>query len=355
MSRETIEWLNTNILRGFTDKRGHAWHYTASAQGVEPNHYPDAIPVEDLYRRLFGWEAQARALYSEDALGQKTIVPGHVAWCRSDTGAVLGIHSDGYKGHQYAEWCVKSVETVLDSGLSIASAGLLSGGAVAWVQVEMPENVETPEGVTFRPFLMATTSFDGSIANTMQRGFTDVVCDNTRAQFLAERGETYRVKHTRHSALDITKARSDLGVLYGMADAFSQDIARLCAIDITDAEWSRFVEAHVPIKDETSKRSVTMSTKVREGLAKMWNTDTRVTPWRGTAWGAIQAVNTYAHHESIVRNVGRVERNMMRVVEGKAAEGDRTAVATLASVLPEGKRLALMTPPVDRGRILVAV
>ncbi len=29
MSRETLNWLNTNTLIGFTDKRGHAFHWRA--------------------------------------------------------------------------------------------------------------------------------------------------------------------------------------------------------------------------------------------------------------------------------------------------------------------------------------
>ena len=48
MSQETVNWLNTMTLIGFTDQRGHAWHYRASAQSDEPNHYAAAIPVEDV-------------------------------------------------------------------------------------------------------------------------------------------------------------------------------------------------------------------------------------------------------------------------------------------------------------------
>ena len=57
MSQETPEWLNTNTLIGFTEKRGHAWHYRAEVQGDQSNHYPGAVPIEDVRRRLFPWEA----------------------------------------------------------------------------------------------------------------------------------------------------------------------------------------------------------------------------------------------------------------------------------------------------------
>jgi len=59
MSAETSTWLNTRTLIGFTDQRGHAWHYRSSDQGDEPNHYPGAIPIGDVRRRLFDWSATA--------------------------------------------------------------------------------------------------------------------------------------------------------------------------------------------------------------------------------------------------------------------------------------------------------
>ena len=48
MSQETSQWLSTRTLIGFTDKRGNAWHYRAEEQGTEPNHYPLAVPAEDV-------------------------------------------------------------------------------------------------------------------------------------------------------------------------------------------------------------------------------------------------------------------------------------------------------------------
>ena len=65
MSRETLQHLNTNTLIGNTDARGHAWHYRAEEQGDETNHYPGPIPVEDVQRRLFCWQAQSRRVAVE--------------------------------------------------------------------------------------------------------------------------------------------------------------------------------------------------------------------------------------------------------------------------------------------------
>ena len=73
MSTESSEWLNRNVLIGFTDKRGRAWHYRKSEQGQEPNHYSGPIPLGDVERRLFAWEpveASVQAVVSDRVADQ---------------------------------------------------------------------------------------------------------------------------------------------------------------------------------------------------------------------------------------------------------------------------------------------
>jgi phage/plasmid-like protein (TIGR03299 family) len=338
MSRETNQWLQNNVLRGFTDKRGRAWWATRTAEDStgESNHYPGAIPVADLRRRLFGWTAVPVRVSRDPLPGQPggpVALPDFRAWVRDDNGETLEIHSDTYKGHQYGTALVSNVEQILDQGLDVANAGLLRRGAVGWVQVEMPDNIDTPEGVTFRPFLMATTSFDGSIATTYKLGYTDVVCDNTREMFLSEAGNTYRVRHTANSGMRIADARTALEIMFKQTEGIEAEIRALCSVDVSDKQWSAFLEAHQPISADTTTRSTTMAENRRAELTKLWNTDTRVSPWRGTAWGVVQATNTYMHHIQTVKNVTRAERNMLRAVKGEIGGEDRKVLTVLGKVL----------------------
>lgn len=331
MSKESLEWLNRNTLIGFTDKRGTAWHYRADLQAEEPNHYPGPIPVEDVTRRLFDWDAVSTPLYVTDpALGQLVEVPDRQAIVRSDNGHVMGIFTEGYEPHPYEEWLINTIATVLDDELSIGSAGLLKNGAVAWVSVEVPETITTPEGVEFRPHLFGATSFDGSLATTFKRAVTNIVCDNTMAASLAEAGQQIKIRHSRYSRLRIHEAREALNIIYDLADDFAAEVAGLCRTPVSDAEWSAFLDAHAPLPEEEGRKH-TMAEHKRETLMRLWNHDTRVAPWRNTAWGVIQAVNTYTHHEQTVRGAGRVERNMLRAVTGGVDELDQATLHTLAS------------------------
>lgn len=56
-------------------------------------------------------------------------------------------------------------------------------------------------------------------------------------------------------------------------------------------------------------------------------------PWAGTAHGVLQAVNTYEHHEGVVRGATRAERDMLRAVSGDFGQTDRESWQQLSQVL----------------------
>ena len=76
-----------------------------------------------------------------------------------------------------------------------------------------------------------------------------------------------------------------------------------------------------------------MGDRKRDGLNRLYHHDQRVAPWAGTAHGVIQAVNTYEHHEGIIRGAQRAQRNMLRTVTGDFGKLDRTTMRTLQRVL----------------------
>lgn len=334
MSRETINWLNDNTLIGFTDKRGKAWHSRAG----HDNHYPGAIPVEDVRKRLFDWTAEEKTVFVEGRLSGTghVRVPGRKAIMRSDSGAVLGIFSDQYQVHDYDPWLVSNVEVMLGDTLQIGSAGLLRGGAVAWVQVEVPDTIETPEGVRFRPFLLASTSMDGSLATSYSRAVTNVVCDNTMAIALGEHGgQQLRVRHSSKSLGRLQEARDALGVVYAAADDFAAQVAELTATPVSIKQWEQIVQHEVPLPDP--KKAPGPHRTAQDKRTLLWDLyrfDERVAPWTGTAFGALQAFNTYGQHESkINKGTIRAERNMLRAIEGKQAKYDAAVLDNILELV----------------------
>ncbi|MDT5017102.1 MAG: hypothetical protein QOD39_3262 [Mycobacterium sp.] len=337
MSKETLDWLNSQTLIGFTEKRGTAWHYRAEHQGSETNHYPLAIPVGDILRRLFHWEATSAPLYVvketrpfEGVVHSDYVeVPGRQAIVRSDTRDVLGIFGSGYEPHQYRTWLLSHVGNLLDDTLGIGSAGLLRAGAQGWVSVEVPETIATRAGVDFRPNLVACTSFDGSLATTYKRVVQIVVCDNTLSAGLSEAGQVFRVKHTRNSSLRITDARAALSIVHTMADEFSAEVERLTSWEVSARQFDGLLDMLVSVPTAPG-RSRTLAEQKRDRIRSLYNSDPRSAPWAGTAFGVLQAYNTYDTHYSTVRNVKhRAERNMARALTGDQASADAGVLEVL--------------------------
>lgn len=335
MSQETYEWLNTQTLIGFTDQRGNAWHYREDAQGDEPNHYPGAIPVEDVLRRLFDFkvlsaEITATAITPDGVIS--IVDPERKATMHSRTGHIFGVFKKGYEIHQPEEWLLDQVANLIDDDVQIGSAGNLKKGAVSWVSIEVPENMVTPSGVIFRPHLVASTSHDGTLATTYKKSSQLVVCDNTLSAALGGEGEVFKVKHSRYSHLKLQTARDALNIIHTLADDFSAQVESLCAQTVSDTEWRKFVDALAPLP-EAEGRGRTMADNKRIMLNRLWNQDERVSPWKNTAFGVLQAVNTFEHHHAQVRRAERVERNMLRAIKGDFDTVDANTLKVLAGVM----------------------
>jgi len=331
MTTETIQHLNTQVLIGFTDQRGTAWHYKKDEQGDEPNHYAQAIPVDDVLRRLFAWHAIELPMFVSTTKGNVE-VPNRKAIVRDDTFDVLGVPSKAYMPHQYDEWLLKNVSNLIDDTLAIGSAGLLKGGAVAWVQIEMPENMKVA-GVEFRPHLLATTSFNGEIATLYKRTCTIVVCDNTRARALRESSDEVRVKHTSGSLLRLNDAREALNIVHQLGDDFAKEIDALMSMKVSDRGFDRVLNMLVPAGDNDSRQLQTRAEGTRNVLRQMWQTDIRCAPFRNTGFGVLQTVNTWRQHMKPTRK-GRsiIERTMMDTLTGITEVADREVVDMVRSL-----------------------
>lgn len=333
MSAETITSLNDHTLIGYTDKRGNAWHWREG----NDNHYTDAVPVEDVRSRLFNWQAvegSVTATHLTEEGVMTSNAPAFKAIMRSDTGHVLHIPKQSYTIHQYDETLIDVTADIVDAStgeLGIGSAGLLNQGGRAWVQVELGDNWVAGNGVEFRPFLTAATSLDGSLSTTYLTGATVVVCDNTLSLALHEATDKYKVRHSRYSMARVGEAREALHLVAQSGEEFAAQVDKLTSEVVTDRQWGRFLDAYVP-RPDAEGRALTIAENKRADLNRLWMYDARVAPWKGSAWGVLSAVNTWANHEQSVRTRTRSERNMEKLIDGSFEKLDAGVLATLARV-----------------------
>ena len=346
MSTETSEWLNQNVLVGYTETRGNAWHYRASDQGEESNHYESAIPLEDVKRRLFHWQAESCPVFIkvgstiDDATGiddegnpfKMVQVEDRQAVVHGTTKKVFNIFKDGYKTHQF-DTLLDMASNIIDDSINIGSAGLLKDGAIGWVSIEMPESIEVVEGFSVRSHLILTTSHNGTLATTIKPVDTFVVCDNTHVQAMSEDGAQFKARHSKYSNMKITNVKEALGFVHRLTESASVEVNRLVDWKVTDDQFKRIIAnlCAIPNLEDSSQTAVTKAENRRSAIVNLYKEDSRVAPWAGTALGVLQAFNTYNHHfgGDVAK---RTERNMMNVLSGKTEQSDNNVLKVLASV-----------------------
>lgn len=351
MSKESQEWLENNIRIGYTAKRGNAWwHKSGVTADGSPNHFEGPVPINVAADLLDTARVERVPVYYavptsvDDATGLDDdgnpikFIRSHAdryGILRSSTLDDHGVFKDGYTPHQFTAALLDSTAELIEESqgdLGIGSVGLLKNGAIAWVSIEVPDTVKTPEGVEFRPNLLATGSHDGSLSTTYKRVVTDVVCDNTRNAALGEAGQQFKVKHSKYSQLKLADAREALGIIVDTGEAFAAEVARLCDQTVTDDQWHKLVDQLAPLP-EVEGRGKTLAVTKRHELNNLYFADPRCTPWHGNAWGALQAVNTYEHHYATTRGAGRAERNQLNTLTGKFDAFDNQTYAALNKVL----------------------
>jgi phage/plasmid-like protein (TIGR03299 family) len=252
------------------------------------------------------------------------------------TGRVLGVFADGYRAHQYRRSLLDNLSVLLDvagGDLHIGSVGCLGDGAQAWVQVRPAEGVHVG-GDSLLPWICASSSLDGSLATTFGGSWTRWVCDNTMAMGLREPTPKFRIKHTRNSVLKVGEAREVIGIVFDHMDAVVAEAEQLMNTAVADALMAKVMDIAVGVPAaDASPRAQTMNANKRAEVMGLYNHDVRVAPYRGTAWGILQAFNTHAHHMQTVRNVSRTDRQAIRTITGKVENEDRDVLAAIDRVL----------------------
>lgn len=360
MSKETMEDLQTNTLIGMVSERGHAWHRRDDLRRLpdgtllEDNHYPGMIPVADVKRRLFDWQpehlpvAYLRPLPEAPTGGfVNAVVQFNGAFyevlptqrslhgvIRSDNDYDMGIFSASAHHSPYSVTLIREAERLTGATLGISSAGLLSKGGRAWVELSLPETLHDPKsGFNYRPNLLKADSMDGTLAMTSALTINATVCDNTLSLNLSEAansGRIFRRKHTSGCADNLNEERQVLGILEESADDFLAQLHALIEVEMSEKQVIEVLDIIMPLPVELG-RARTQADNRRENWLHIYHNDPMAAEWAGTALGVVQTHNTYDHWYSRVQGP-RSERNTWRVINGEREKTDKAVVRAIEAV-----------------------
>ncbi len=343
-SRETLRWLQENVLVGYTDERGPAWHYVDLGQGLpKGTHFPGPVPATKVTKLLDVRLVKGTAFVQyEDRSGERQVVqdPDNFPIVNQDTGQIFGYPKDGYTIHPYLPVLQGFINNITDDeSVGISSAGLLRRGGVAFLQARLPETYEV-QGFGYVPYISALTSADRTRKTTFHTGILAEVCDNTVDASVLAAYTKVAVRHSKNSLPTVSALREGLGIqLAQVGDAVAEGIENLLKIDVTNRQFGRWLDKMVPLLNDDGtpkvKNGLTIAEKRRERLSDLWVSDPKAAKWNGTAFGVLQVANTDDTWNGMIRGSdgGRMERNFEHAMLGKTAESDARALTALSEVL----------------------
>jgi hypothetical protein len=425
--------MNDKMLKSIDDARAAQpgwrpsswWHDGRLENPVKPSHYAGYLPVSLVKERLLNWQAldgNVKISLDLDVLdpdGDGTTyvkvpvsfpVTSYKGIVREDklralyeswwaTGQVdqdalndvlLNMPSDEYQQHQLDQTFITETANIIGAAggeLGITSALILRGGRVASMEISIPEELhDDSTGFNFRPNLVVSTSFNGTLPTSWTRTITATVCDNTLQYALQQAGDTgkYKIRHTKNSLVHIRDAVQALGLIHQQADVFTDTLRSWNETEVTEKQFNKWLDELYPVPDakiemvtmlsETGEKmqrekvktnSQSLVLNKRDRLIQMWDSDPRVIgpegQWKHSKLAIAQLFNTFQHHEQMVKGVknlggnklqARVETNAFKVLkadrngESEFAKADRLAMEKLDLILAADEHVASVQVPV---------
>jgi phage/plasmid-like protein (TIGR03299 family) len=243
---------------------------------------------------------------------------------RSDTGAPLGIASGEYKVVQPKEVMSFFDDVVKLGNFQLETAGALSGGKRIWALAKINDGAPIIGQDIVRPYLLLTTSFDGTMATVAKLTAIRVVCHNTlsvavrdeKDRFGAPVSTMVRVNHAmQFNARDV---RMHLGIFAGEFEKWMIQTRALAEQELNRETASRLVcevLATIPIRTvlgssaetQVSSTELTDSPAYRKIMALFDGQAIGSHMCQGpTKWQFVNSVTQWIDHERGRDPVGRL-------------------------------------------------
>lgn len=284
-----------------------------------------------------GWKAHKEPLYvKNEETGLYEPLTENIALVRDMDRRVLGIHSNQYE-------VVQPIDTLeaLDSVISVdnrfkwETAGSLDGGRKVFALATFEEEREII-GEKHKPYLLASTSFDGSMATTLGGTQTRVVCMNTLRIALGSRNSgLIRLKHrtewneaTKAQAMrDLENVVKQFDTYKNMAEALagvrmSKEIAHDFLRKLIFTPKLEEVETADGSKVQAYSKPSTRSSNLMDKLIHDYEKTVDEGTDKNSAWTVFNAITRYADH-----SMGS------RLTKNKEAEGETKETVKLESNL----------------------
>lgn len=262
--------------------------------------------------RLAGldWKVEAKPVFTETG----EVIQNYKANTRDSDGAVLGLVSDRYTICQNDEAFAFTDALVGGGNVRYETAGSLSGGRRIWLLAKMP-NAELA-GDEVEPYMCFTNTHDGSGAIRVCMTPVRVVCNNTLNFALRTAKRSWSTKHTGKVTERIVEAEHALELAGKYMDGLAEYADRMANTPLRVDQIRSILDELFPATEEDSERVQETARRIKnEYMVCYFMPD--LEKFRGTAWGALNAMADMVDHNAPKRQTQNyAENNWARIIDG---------------------------------------
>lgn len=244
----------------------------------------------------------------------------HKMRIRDTDGAILGIGSPRY-GLIQNDAMARLSEAIIQfrPDAHIESCGALFHGKVTWMLIALDDEVRTFAGGDEKQFryMLVYTSHDGSKPFAVRFTNVRVECMNTFSMAMGKANQmVHTVRHTSNALQYVYEAEQAVKQAVQTFDLLDLEIERLLMQEMSPAETAGLFKKVIGERPDEKGRSQTMWENTLDSIVAELKADHNDNI-RGTAWGAVMAVNGYELWGQTVRGQKREEKQFKALLDGK--------------------------------------
>jgi len=192
-------------------------------------------------------------------------------------------------------------------------------------------------GDDFSTFLMLANTHDGTSALTGTVTPVRVVCQNTLNAALRGGTPTFRIRHTGDIESKIAAARLSLKLTIDYMARFEEVATAAMSIKVSDPKATKVLHRVFAMSPETAAKpdSAVFANHHATKAFDIYQSAEDLAPFRGTAWGLVNAVAEYVDHEKVYGKIRPANADNARTWSVLWGEGQRAITDTLAAVAPK--------------------
>ena len=256
------------------------------------------------------WNVINNPIY--DAHGN--VIEGYVANTRSNDGEVLGIVGKRYQIVQNTE-AFDFTNSLVDEGVTFEKAGVFHHGKAVWLLAKLPQTKILDDA--FDPYVVFINSHDGTGSIKVAMTPIRIACSNALNVALKKASRSWSTRHMGNINQKLMEARHTLGLANDYMLELDTEAEKLATINFTTTQFEEVFDKVLPIdQNKDSERKIRNIVDIKEGMFKALEAED-LRNFRGTAWGAINAVTDYIDHAA----PGRMTQNYEESRWNKIATG----------------------------------